>query len=136
MPSFNRIKESCLYVRDLEKTRDFYENKLGLRCFKHEDGRHVFFEVGDDVLLCFNSEDSKDLDSLPNHYAEGYMHLAFECDKDEYQNWKELVNSAGIEIEHEEDWGSDQKSFYFRDPDKHLLEVVMPGLWKHLTREG
>jgi len=133
MPSFNRIKETCLYVKDLDATREFYQNKLGLTCFKHEGGRHVFFEIGDDVLLCFNADITKVHDSLPSHYGEGYMHLAFECPKEEYEDWKEKCQNAGIAIEHEEDWGEGQLSFYFRDPDNHLLEVVMPGLWKHLV---
>jgi len=125
-----------LYVTNIDRCRDFYEGKLGLKCFRHQDGRHVFFEVGDDVLLCFVSEDTKKLASLPAHYGEGYMHLAFECDKEAYAEWKQLVKDQGIKIEHTEDWGDGQESFYFRDPDNHLLEVVMPGLWKHLSSEA
>ncbi len=135
MPQFTKIKETCLYVSDLNVSRSFYEGKLGMRCFAHEDGRHAFFEAGDSVLLLFLSEATKALEKLPSHYGEGYMHLAFECEQEEYDDWKRAVERAGIEIEHTEDWGGDQESFYFRDPDGHLLEVIMPGLWRHLVEQ-
>lgn len=134
MPTINKIKETCLYVSDLDQSFEFYENKLGLKCFTHNDGRHVFFEAGDTVLLCFLSESTRDGESLPSHYGEGYMHLAFECPEEDYESRKEQVETAGIEIEHVESWGGEQESFYFRDPDGHLLEVIKPGLWKHLIQ--
>jgi hypothetical protein len=37
--------------------------------------------------------------------------------------------NKGIDIEHEQEWPGNFKSFYFRDPDKHLLEVVQTGMW-------
>jgi hypothetical protein len=35
----------------------------------------------------------------------------------------------GIAIVHEEPWGDRFRSFYFHDPDGHVLEVVPAGMW-------
>jgi len=126
---FNQIKETCLYIKDLDATERFYVEKLGLECFAKVPGRHVFFRVGSSVLLCFNSEMTKVDPVLPPHYAEGKQHLAFEVPSDDYDKRKEEIQSYGIAITHEHTWPSGLKSFYFEDPDGHVLEVVPTGLW-------
>lgn len=126
-----RIKETCLYVSDLNRTREFYEGKLGLECFSLVPGRHIFFRAGESVLLCFNPEVTKDDQKLPPHWGQGKLHLAFEVGKEEYGQWKEKVSAAGIEIVHEQPWGETHLSFYFEDPDGHVLEIIMEGLWDY-----
>lgn len=129
MPEFTQIKETCLYVADLQRTQDFYEGKLGLKMFSKREESHVFFRAGSSVLLCFLPEVSREKTSLPGHYGSGKLHLAFECTHEQYQEWKDLVSSAGIEITHEQKWGKDHLSFYFEDPDGHVLEIVEAGMW-------
>jgi catechol 2,3-dioxygenase-like lactoylglutathione lyase family enzyme len=92
-------------------------------------GRHLFLRVGESVLLCFIAEAARASKEVPPHYGSGHLHLAFETSAAEYPAWKEKVQTAGILIEHEHDWGNDYFSFYFRDPDQHCLEVVMSGMW-------
>jgi catechol 2,3-dioxygenase-like lactoylglutathione lyase family enzyme len=123
------IKETCLYVKDLDVTEDFYSNKLGLECIGKREGSHVFFRVGTDLLLCFNADASKVQTALPRHFGSGELHFAFECEADQYENWKKHITEQGIEIEQEMTWPSGTLSFYFRDPDRHAVEIEMPGLW-------
>ncbi|RIJ33506.1 VOC family protein [Pontibacter oryzae] len=125
-----KIKETCLYVQNLEATKKFYHNKLGFKVIGEVPGRHVFFRAGASVLLCFNPEASKKGGTLPPHYGTGQLHLAFEVAKEEYQPWKDNIQKLGITVEQEYDWGNGFLSFYFRDPDQHLLEVVMEGMWE------
>ena len=124
-----KIKETCLYVTELERTRQFYQGKLGLNVIGEVKGRHIFFRAGASVLLCFVPEVSKKKGKLPPHFGSGQLHLAFEVTREEYEGWKEKIQRSGIPIEQEYDWGRGFKSFYFRDPDQHLLEVVMEGMW-------
>ncbi len=123
------IKETCLYVKDLRATEEFYTQKLGLECFDKKEGVYVFFRAGSDVLLCFNAEASKVQTAIPPHYGSGNLHFAFECPKDEYENWKQHIRHQGIAIEKEITWPSGTLSFYFRDPDGHCVEIEEPGLW-------
>ncbi|QHT68329.1 glyoxalase [Rhodocytophaga rosea] len=125
-----KIKETCLYVSDLQKSEDFYHGKLGFPIIGKVEGRHIFFRAGSSVLLCFIAEKTRQDTNLPPHYGSGHLHLAFEVSPQEYQLWKEKIQQAGITIEHEQAWKDDLHSFYFRDPDGHLLEIVPTGIWE------
>lgn len=129
----NRIKETCLYCKDLHASRDFFEGKLGMKCFSFKEGGFAFFRAGESVLLCFDPHYARFENKLPPHWSEGAYHLAFEVDADEYGDWKERVRSEGIEITYEHKWSEEQYSFYFHDPDGHVLEIIMVGLWDYLA---
>ncbi|UII22176.1 VOC family protein [Fulvivirga ligni] len=129
MKEFLQIKESCLYIRDLEKAKSFYHDKLGLEIIMYEEGKHIFFRAGTSVLLCFNPKDSKFKKSPPPHYAEGNQHFAFEVDTQDYENVKRQIANLGIEITDMMVWKSGQESFYFNDPENNVLEVVPVGVW-------
>lgn len=125
-----KIKETCLYLTDLEAAKDFYHNKLGFEVIHHLPEKHIFFRVGYSVLLCFNPEDSKKKQSPPPHYGGGAQHFAFEVSKEDYLKCKEKVKALGIEITDEVIWKSGQESFYFNDPENNVLEIVPEGIWE------
>ena len=127
---FQGIKETCLYVNDLARTKDFYHGKLGLEVIGEVPGRHVFFRVGTSVLLCFIAATAQQSKILPPHFGQGNLHLAFETTPQDYAVRKAEIIALNIPIELEYDWGKGFQSFYFRDPDGHLLEVVMSGMWE------
>lgn len=126
---FKQIKETCLYVQDLDRTEAFYHGKLNLKVIGRSEGRHIFFKAGSSVLLCFIAGATKQEETLPPHFGEGNMHIAFEVPVEKYEEIKADILSTGIEIEHEQQWGKDYCSFYFRDPDGHSLEIVPEGMW-------
>lgn len=125
-----QIKETALYIQDLDRTQSFYDERLGFEVISRVEGRHIFFRTGSSVLLCFIAEATKKDESLPPHFGEGNMHIAFEVAKEKYRQVKEDIRSEGIEIEYEQKWTEDIESFYFRDPDRHLLEIVPEGMWE------
>lgn len=128
--NFVKIKETCLYVHDLENTRRFYHEVLQLPIINYEPGKHIFFRLGSSVLLCFNPEDSKTKVTPPPHYGGGKQHVAFEVKESEYLNSKEEIKSKGIRILEEVIWKSGKKSFYFEDPEGNVLEIVPDkGIW-------
>jgi len=126
-----RIKETCLYVNDLKRTREFYERVLGLETFSYSEGGHVFFRVQYCVLLCFLSSNSKYKNNLPPHYGEGNLHFAFDTTRSSYDEWREKVVDAGVSIEHDHIWPGGFRSFYFRDPDQHCVEILEEGMWEY-----
>jgi catechol 2,3-dioxygenase-like lactoylglutathione lyase family enzyme len=123
------IKETCLYIHDLEAARRFYHDKLHLPLIHYDPGKHIFFRAGRSVLLCFNPDDSRYKKSPPPHYAEGNQHLAFEVEPEDYELIKTRFKNAGIKILDKLVWGSGQESFYFEDPEKNVLEIVPRGVW-------
>lgn len=127
---FLKIKETCLYVRDLEIAKKFYHETLELPLISYAAGKHVFFRAGTSVLLCFNPEDSKVKQSPPSHYGEGRQHFAFEVSRDEYETAKTWIKSKGIRITDTVTWKGGAESFYFEDPAGNVLEIVPDkGIW-------
>ena len=126
---FKSIKETALYVTNLEQSKHFYHHLLGLPVIVYVENQHVFFRAGESVLLCFNAAHSKVKKELPPHFGEGNLHFAFECLDGDYEKWKTILEKNGIEIEQEVVWNAGRKSFYFRDPDQHSVEIVQSGLW-------
>lgn len=126
---FSQIKETCLYVADLDCTEDFYHGKLQLPVLSKVAGRHIFFRCGTSVLLCFIAASTKTEKNLPPHYAEGKQHIAFEVPLHEYSDTMQCIQGLGISITHVEKWAGGFESFYFEDPDGHVLEVVPAGMW-------
>jgi catechol 2,3-dioxygenase-like lactoylglutathione lyase family enzyme len=123
------IKETCLYIEEIDRTEKFYHQLLGLPVYNKIDGKLIFFRAGESMLLCFVNGTTTSQSKLPPHAASGSIHFAFEVAKEEYQNWKNYLESKSIEIEHEQEWKNGLKSFYFRDPDGHLAEILMEGVW-------
>ena len=127
--NISRIKETCIYVTDLERTKDFYAGKLGLPLISVVQGRHIFFRAGESVLLCFLAAVTQQEKELPPHGAQGSVHFAFEVTKEEYPAALQKIKEAGIEILHEHTWKERLHSFYFHDPDNNLVEILEEGLW-------
>jgi len=121
---FLKIKETCIYIRDLERARQFYHLKLGLPEISYVPGKHLFLRVGTSVLLLFNPEDSKMKKSPPPHYGGGKQHFAFEVSADLYDEVKKEITSMGIDIIDEVTWPSKKQSIYFHDPEGNVLEIV------------
>jgi catechol 2,3-dioxygenase-like lactoylglutathione lyase family enzyme len=127
---FIGIKETCIYVKNLDKTQDFYHGTLGLKVKGRIEGDHVFFEAGRSLLLCFIREKAQKTHGLPSHGAEGCIHFALEVDPKDYVEAKLEILQKGISIEHEQEWAHNLHSFYFRDPDNHLVEIIQSGIWE------
>lgn len=93
MKNFIKIKETCLYVSNLERAKIFYESTLELPLIAYLPGKHAFFKVGHSVLLLFNPADSKTKISPPPHYGGGKQHVAFEVSEADYENAKTWLAS-------------------------------------------
>jgi catechol-2,3-dioxygenase len=102
MLKISSIKETCLYVKDLQQTKDFYHGLLNLPVINYVENKFIFFRAGSSVLLCFNPEESKKQQNLPSHFAEGQIHFAFEVKKEDYASWKDHLTNNNVKILHEE----------------------------------
>lgn len=129
--NITQIKETCLYISDLDEAEAFYGGLLVFPVISKVDGRHIFFRCGSSVLLCFVPEVTKIETTLPPHFATGKQHLAFEVAKDDYAHTKERLIKKGIKIMHVQKWSEYLESFYFEDPFGHVLEVVPTGIWEN-----
>lgn len=103
MQQVTQIKETVLYVKDLDRSENFYHQKLELEIISKEEKRHIFFKAGSSILLCFLADTTKQSETLPRHYGKGRMHIAFEVPKEKYRKTKEWIREKSIDIEHDQD---------------------------------
>ncbi len=126
-----QIKETCLYISDLDQAEEFDQGKLEFPLISKIKDRHIFFRCGSSVLLCFIPEATRNETVLPSHFAEGKQHIAFEVEWKDYQSTKQKLINRGIPIIHTQEWGEGLESIYFEDPFGHVLEVVPKGIWEN-----
>ena len=129
MSGIEAIVETAIYVDDLDAAEAFYRDVLGLEVLGMESGRHVFFKVGDGVLLAFNPESTLKGDMLPPHGTRGPGQFALGVRADGLGGWRRRLEENGVEIEKEVEWPRGGKSLDFRDPAGNSVELVTPGLW-------
>ena len=98
-PDIQHLVEAGIYVDDLERAEAFYSDVLGLDVVAKEAERHVFFRVGNSVLLIFLAEESLKGGFLPAHGAKGPGHFALGIPTESLDDWKNRLESAGVEIE-------------------------------------
>jgi len=68
--------------------------------------------------------------SIPTpHDGDGELHVAFAIPAAELGRWEDWLAENGIAIEEKRVWEKGGASLYFRDPDRHLVEVATPGVW-------
>jgi len=129
MPPIEHLVETAIYADDLEQAEAFYHDVLGLNVLTKEPGRHVFFRVGNSVLLIFLAEETLKGGFLPPHGTTGPGHFALGIPTESLDEWKEHLAHHGVEIEQEVEWPKGGKSIYFRDPAGNSVELATRGLW-------
>ncbi|WP_163850694.1 VOC family protein [Pseudooceanicola aestuarii] len=133
-PPLTGLLEAALYAPDLDAAEAFYGGVLGLTQIARVAGRHVFYRVGDMVLLIFNPartvEPSGNPDlPVPTHGARGQGHLCFSATPEQMDQWARRLAAAGQAVEADFTWPNGARSIYFRDPAGNSLEMAEPRLW-------
>src|SRR4051794_376322 len=129
MTQIVHLVEAAAYVDDLDRAEAFYRDVLGLEPIGKEPGRHVFFRVGDAVLLLFRAAETLKGTVLPAHGATGPGHFALGIAANAIEAWRDRLQANGVVIEQEVHWDRGGRSLYFRDPAGNSVELVTPGLW-------
>ena len=127
-PKTEGILESSLYVSDVARSARFYREIFGFSVMKEFGERGCAMNAGArQVLLLFKKGAS--LATTTPHDGDGELHVAFPIALRELTSWKAWLEEKGIAIEEKKKWELGGWSLYFRDPDRHLLELATPGTW-------
>ena len=127
-PNTEGILESSLYVADVAHSVKFYETIFGFRVISDFGERGCAMKAGArQVLLLFKKGGSRDI--VSPHDGDGELHLAFAIAAGELARWEAWLAENGIAVEETRIWELGGRSLYFRDPDRHLIEVATPGVW-------
>jgi len=120
-----RLNHAVLYVRDVERTREFYENVLGFKTLIWSPGQAAFFQApgstNDHDLGTFQIGAGAG-PSTAGRSTVGLYHLAWEVD-----TLAELARIRGLLVERGALTGASDhvttKALYARDPDGIEFEV-------------
>jgi catechol 2,3-dioxygenase-like lactoylglutathione lyase family enzyme len=127
-PSTDGILESSLYVSDVAASAEFYLRIFGFPVMVDFGGRGCALKAGGrQVLLLFKKGASLSITS--SHDGDGELHVAFAIPATELTTWEAWLAENGIVVEERTVWDRGGTSLYFRDPDRHLLEIATPGVW-------
>ncbi len=127
-PKSEGILESSLYVADVDNSVRFYERIFGFRIISQFGERGCALQAGNrQVLLLFKKGASRQIQSP--HDGDGELHIAFAIPASELANWEAWLSNNQITVEEKRTWEFGGQSVYFRDPDRHLIEIATPGVW-------
>jgi len=127
-PPIDGILESSLYVSDVPRSVRFYEDVFGFRVISDFGERGCAMNAGPrQVLLLFKKGASRAMETP--HDGEGELHIAFAIPSAALTDWESWLETKGIPVEEKRTWELGGSSLYFRDPDRHLLELATTGVW-------
>lgn len=133
-PRADSVLEAALYADDLAAAEAFWHGVMGLEVVTRVEGRHVFFRLGQAVLLVFDPQAAAIPTNnprlpVPPHGARGPGHLCLAADDTELDRWRRHLEAAGVMIEADFRWPNGARSIYFRDPAGNSIEIADPALW-------
>ena len=125
------FSEIVLIVKDIPKSKKFYEDVVGLSV-ENSDKEWVWFYVGDrkgNQRLAIHKGKLlfEEKSPLPEGKRWGQIYFAFEVARDNLELAIEKVRSNGTEIYGPVDFKwMKARSYYFYDPDGNLIEYWSP----------
>jgi catechol 2,3-dioxygenase-like lactoylglutathione lyase family enzyme len=133
-PFPSAILETCLYVADLARARDFYTGLFGYSVMQGDERFCAMSVNGRQVLLLFQRGSNPHgtvlpFGTIPPHDSTGPAHIGFSIPVESLADWQSSLQKHGIAVESTLQWPGGGISLYFRDPDGHLLELLTPGVW-------
>ena len=134
-PPLDGVLETCLYVEDVARSREFYRRVFGFKPLLADDERICPLDVAPgQVLILFKKGGTlRDIPVgngfIPAHDGGGEVHFAFAIPQGSIEGWKAFLAQEGVAVESEIEWPQGGKSLYLRDPDRLVVELATPGLW-------
>jgi catechol 2,3-dioxygenase-like lactoylglutathione lyase family enzyme len=111
------IDHVVLYVRDLERAKEFYMGLLGME-WEHGGPGQAFLRCGSQQVALFTLP----ADAEP-HPGSEVNHMALRLAAGEHAAVKAALEAAGCQVHGRP---GDPDCLYFTDPDGHRLQVLLP----------
>jgi catechol 2,3-dioxygenase-like lactoylglutathione lyase family enzyme len=123
MSTWLGLRHIALNVRDVAASAKFYQSILGMKLEWQPDPDNAYLTSGGDNLALHRS-DGLDSDTPPS--LQKLDHLGFVVRHPEnVDEWATRIREHGIGLEKEPKTHRDgARSFYFRDPDQNLIQII------------
>jgi catechol 2,3-dioxygenase-like lactoylglutathione lyase family enzyme len=120
-PQFLGLRHVALNVRDVQKTRRFYCDVLGMQLEWMPDPDNVYLTSGQDNLAIHKMPEG-----AVTSGNQSIDHIGFIVrTPEDVDLWAERIRSHGIPFAAEPKTHRDgARSFYFRDPDGLLIQLI------------
>jgi catechol 2,3-dioxygenase-like lactoylglutathione lyase family enzyme len=105
-----------LHVRDLQRSKRFYLDLLGLPVWRETDTQ-CFVQCGGQLVALFERKDGE------IHPGQGLDHIAFDIGPISYDELKSTLEGAGVSL----DASPNNMRPFITDPDGHRVQLLMPG---------
>ena len=112
----NGVDHVVLHVNDVQRSRRFYTEVLGMTAYRENDAQ-VFLHAGPQGVALFKKEGGAPLTA-----GNDLNHLALNVAAGTYETLKAELESHGVTVTGRP--GEDH-CIYFSDPDGHRLQLMM-----------
>ena len=111
------IDHVVLHVSDLQRSKKFYTEVLGMTPYREEDGQ-VFLHAGQQGVALFRKDGGAPLTT-----GNDLNHLALNVASGSYETLKAELEKHGVAVTGRP---GEDRCIYFRDPDGHRLQLTLP----------
>jgi catechol 2,3-dioxygenase-like lactoylglutathione lyase family enzyme len=113
----NGIDHIVLHVADVQRSKNFYTEILGMSAYRETAGQ-VFLHAGGQGVALFEHPSG-----VPTTPGNDLNHLALNVAGGSYETLKAELEGSGIRVTGRP---GDDRCIYFNDPDGHRLQLVIP----------
>ncbi|MBV8133920.1 MAG: VOC family protein [Alphaproteobacteria bacterium] len=110
------VDHVVLHVNDVQRSKKFYTEILGMTAYREDDGQ-VFLHAGQQGLALF-----KQASDAPVTAGNDLNHLALNVAAGTYETLKAELEGRGVAVTGRP---GEDRCIYFRDPDGHRLQLVV-----------
>jgi catechol 2,3-dioxygenase-like lactoylglutathione lyase family enzyme len=111
------IDHVVLHVEDVQRSKKFYTEVLGMTPYLEDDGQ-VFLHAGRQGVALFRKEGGTPLTA-----GNDLNHLALNVASGGYESLKAELEKHGVAVTGRP---GEDRCIYFRDPDGHRLQLTLP----------
>ena len=111
------VDHVVLHVSDVERSKKFYTEVLGMTPYREDDGQ-VFLHAGQQGVALFRKEGVTRLTT-----GNDLNHLALNVAAGSYETLKAELEKCGVAVSGRP---GEDRCIYFHDPDGHRLQLMMP----------
>jgi catechol 2,3-dioxygenase-like lactoylglutathione lyase family enzyme len=111
------VDHIVLHVSDVQRSKNFYTEVLGLTAYREDDGQ-VFLHAGQQGVALFRKKGATPLTA-----GNDLNHLALNVASGTYETLKAELEKRGVAVSGRP---GEDRCIYFRDPDGHRLQLMIP----------